>query len=311
MVDRPTHEPSPTRHYELWEAALWLELARRMYPPDQAGRPIYALLGFMLLTGCIESERKRIELTDLRFPGDREFPRGIVIVHGRKTVYRDRILPMPPQLAEILTEYLEGPNAPRGPLLFPEPGSDGTTPISDWSAALDNIARASGYPAEEIRTRGMRVTFATHRLCTLDELGHPMTAWKLRGEMGHGTEQMIEKRYGRYALHRARRPVLEYRWSEWADRHGDRLASALASLLTDGQRRTLETLGRHADGLATNAWMAATGDQPGTFVPRRDVLLNLGLVHRASAVRGTPWRLTADGASVLRIGPPRASVRAA
>jgi hypothetical protein len=51
--------------------------------------------------------------------------------------------------------------------------------------------------------------------------------------------------------------------------------------------------------------------QPGTFVPRRDVLLNLGLVHRASAVRGTPWRLTADGASVLRVGPPRASVRAA
>lgn len=98
---------------------------------------------------------------------------------------------------------------------------------------------------------------------------------------------MIEKRYGRYAQHRARRPVLEYRWSEWADRHGDHLASALASLLADGQPRTLEALGRHAVCVATNAWMAATGDQPGTFVPRRDVQLNLGLVHRASAVRGT------------------------
>jgi integrase len=303
MVDRPTHEPSPTRHYELWEAALWLELARRMYPPDQPGRPIYALLGFMLLTGCIESERKRIELTDLRFPGDPEFPRGIVNVHGRKTIYRDRIIPMHPQLAEILTEYLEGPNVPSGPLLFPEPGANGTTPIGDWSAALDNIARASGYPAEEIRTRGMRVTFATHRLCTLDELGQPMTAWKLRGEMGHGTEQMIEKRYGRYAQHRARRPVLEYRWSEWADRYGDRLTKALAGLLTDGQRRTLEALSSDADGLATNAWMAATGDQPGTFIPRRDALTQLGLVQRVGTGRGNPWRLTADGARVLGVEP--------
>jgi hypothetical protein len=305
MVDRPTHEPSPTRHYELWEAALWLELARRMYPPDQPGRPIYALLGFMLLTGCIESERKGMELADLRFPGDPEFPRGIVIVHGRKTIYRDRIMPMHPQLAEILTEYLEGPNAPPGPLLFPEPGTDGSVPIGDWSAALDNIARATGYPAEEIRTRGMRVTFATHRLCTLDELGQPMTAWKLRGEMGHGTEQMIERRYGRYAQHRARRPVLEYRWSEWADRYGDRLTKALAGLLTDGQRRTLEVLSRHADGLATNAWMDATGDQPGTFIPRRAVLGQLGLVHRVGK-RGSPRRLTADGAAVLGVEPPQA-----
>jgi len=306
VVDRPRHEPSPTRHYELWEAALWLELARRMYPPDQPGRPIYALLGFMLFTGCIESERKRIELTDLRFPGDREFPRGIVNVHGRKTVYRDRIIPMPAQLAEILTEYLEGPNAPLGPLLFPEPGANGATPIGDWSAALDNIARATGYPAEEIRTRGMRVTFATHRLCTLDELGQPMTAWKLRGELGHGTEQMIEKRYGRYAQYRARRPVLEYRWSEWADRHGDRLTKALAGLLTDGQRRTLEALSRDAEGLATNAWMAATGDRPGTFIPRRDALTQLGLVQRVGIGRGSPWRLTADGARVLGVEPPQA-----
>jgi hypothetical protein len=60
MVDRPTHEQSPTRHYELWEAALWLEMTRRLYPPDQVGRPIYALFGFMLLTGCIESERKEV-----------------------------------------------------------------------------------------------------------------------------------------------------------------------------------------------------------------------------------------------------------
>jgi len=181
MVDRPTHEPSPTRHYELWEAALWLELARHMYPPDQLGRPIYTLLGFMLLTGCSESERKGIELTDLRFPGDSEFPRGIVNIRGRKIVYRDRIIPMHPQLAEILTEYLEGPNAPPGPLLFPEPGASGKASIGDWSADLDNIGRASGYPAEEIRTRGTRVTFATHRLCTLDELGQPMTALKKWG----------------------------------------------------------------------------------------------------------------------------------
>lgn len=127
---------------------------------------------------------------------------------------------------------------------------------------------------------------------------------------GHGTEQMIERRYSRYAQHRARRLVLEYRWPEWADRHGDRLTKALAGLLTDG-RRTLETLGRHVQGLAANSWLAATGDQPGNFFPRRDALAQLGLVERVGMKRGGPWRLTADGASVLGVEPPQAFLEAA
>jgi len=129
--------------------------------------------------------------------------------------------------------------------------------------------------------------------------------------MGHGTEQMIEKRYGRYAQYRARRPVLEYRWSEWADRYGDRLTKALAGLLTDWQRRTLEALSSHAEGLATNAWMAAADDQPGTFIPRRDALTQFELVQRVGTGRGSPWRLTADGARVLGIESPKAFLGAA
>jgi len=51
--------------------------------------------------------------------------------------------------------------------------------------------------------------------------------------------------------------------------------------------------------------MDATGDRPGTFIPLRTVLGQLGLVHRVGK-RGSPWRLTADGAAVLGVQPPQA-----
>jgi hypothetical protein len=37
------------------------------------------------------------------------------------TLHRERVIPMQPQLAEILSEYLGGSNTPSGPLLFSQP----------------------------------------------------------------------------------------------------------------------------------------------------------------------------------------------
>lgn len=159
-----------------------------------------------------------------------------------KTIHRDRVIPIQPQLGEILGEYLDGPCPPPGPLLFSKRSADGTTPIGDWRKSLDRVAKVAGFRRGEVRTRRFRVAFATHRLCTLDEHGQPMTAWKLRGEMGHSSEQMFERRYGRYEKHREPRPVLEYRWEHWREQFGHRLIAGLARLLTVDERCALTTL---------------------------------------------------------------------
>lgn len=305
-IDLPTPNASSTELLEVGECALLLEAARRLFPPDEPGRPIYALLGFLLLTGCIESERAGVELGDLRLPGDPEFPGGLVMIRPNasrrrlKTVHRNRLIPMHPQLAEILSEYVAGPSAPPGPLLFSEPLSDGSVPIGDWRKSLDQIARAAGYPPGAIRTRRFRVSYATHRLCTLDEQNQPMTAWKLRGEMGHGTEQMIERRYGRYAKYRAKRPELEYRWAEWSGRYREQLAAGLAQLLTPGQSRTLTVLSSREQGLNPLEWQKVLGLNPGTFFPQRTRLLQLGLVQSECTGRGSKYFVTEDGSAVLR-----------
>jgi integrase len=304
-VDLPTPNASPTELLEMGECALLIEAARRLFPPTAGGRPIYPLLAFLLLTGCIESEREGVEVTDVRLPGDPIFPNGVVIIRPNatrdhlKTLHRERMLPLPPQLAEILTDYLHGPGAPPGPLLFPEPGSCGSVPMGDWRKTLDQIAKAAGFPRGAVRTRRFRVSFATHRLGTLDELGQPMTAWKLRGEMGHGTEQMIERRYGRYTLLRGKRPVLEYRWPEWRSHLIDQFAAGLASILSHGQRTALQILGASPGGLSLIEWQTALGSNPGTFFPQRDRLHQLELIARDSQERGSPCRLTEDGKAVL------------
>jgi len=123
--------------------------------------PYYALLAFYLLTACIESERKGVELDEVKLPGDPEFPRGIVIIRPNasrrrlKAIHRERIIPIHPQLGEVLAEYLNGPNAPRaGVRLFD---------LGDWRKAVDVIAAAAGFAPGEVRTRRFRVSYATHR----------------------------------------------------------------------------------------------------------------------------------------------------
>jgi integrase len=309
-IDLPTPDASTTELLEPGECALLLEAAHRLFPPREPGRPVFALLGFLLLTGCIESERAGVELIDVRLPGDPEFPSGLVMIRPNasrrrlKTLHRNRLVPMHPQLAEILAEYLDGPNAPPGPLLFPEPGSNGAVPIADWRKTLDRIAKAAGFPKGTVRTRRFRVSYATHRLCTVDEQGQPMTAWKLKGEMGHGTEQMIERRYGRHARYRAKRPVLEYRWEEWSSRYREQLAAGLADTITEGERRGLAVLGAAGAGLTSRAWQAALSSHPGTFFHQRKALVQLGLVGADTVGCGSRYSLTEDGAAVLRARRP-------
>jgi integrase len=306
-TDLPAVEPSSTKHLEAWEAALLLEGARRLYPPGKRGLPVYPLLAFYLLTGVLESERRGVQVEDVRFPGDAEFPLGAVVIRPNaavrseemrdrmKTEYRERILPLHAQLAVILREYLEGPNAPRGPLLFPVPSSDGTVPIGDWRKHLDRVALYCGYRAGEIRTRRLRVTYCSQRAYTEDEHGQPMTAMKLQAEMGHGSFEMMQRRYFRHTRLRAARPRLEFLWSDWAERYGHRLAVAAESRpsLNPKQAQVLSVL--PAEGLSAKDWERRSGLPVGTFYYCRDVLVERGYALRQGQGRGARF-LRADGA---------------
>lgn len=315
-TDLPAVDPSPTKHLELWEGALLLEGARKLYPPHRHGPPIYPLLAFYLLTGMIESERAGVRVVDVRFPGDVEFPKGVIIVRPNesvrtddtrdrlKTEYRERVIPLHPQLAEILAEYLSGPNAPPGPLLFAAQGSDGTVPLGDWRKHLDRVAGYCGYEAGEVRTRRLRVTYCSHRAYTLDELGHPMTAIKLQAEMGHGSFQMIERRYFRHTRFRAARPQLEYRWADWSDQYRHRLGQAAHSVREELTPKLLAVLSLlPPEGLSAKHWEVASGLPVGTFYYCRDVLVERGYVRREGARRGAPFRRVVGDDS--RIEPRR------
>lgn len=307
LVDKPTAETSPTEHLERWEAALLLEAARRLYPMTRPGLPIYPLLAWELLTGCIESETKSREMADVRLPGDIEFPEGVVMVRPNgsrerlKTEFRTRYLQLQPQLAEILKEYLSSTQAPGGRLLFPSSARD--TPIGDWRCILDEIAQAAGFRPGEVRSIRFRPTFATHRAYTCDETGQPMTALKLAGEMGHGSLKMLEERYFKAARFRRSLPHLEYRLSEWADTHRARLGAGIASVLTPDQADMVRALSSEA--LTYAEWCGRVGLPVGTFFYVRAKLVDLELVVRDREGRGSRWSLTADGRAVLASLPAR------
>jgi site-specific recombinase XerD len=307
MVDKPTADTSPTEHLEVWEAAILIEAARRLFPLSTPGLPIYPLLAWELLTGCIESEAKSREIMDLCLPGDREFPDGVVMVRtnqGRdklKTAFRTRYLALQPQLAEIMGEYLRSARAPTGRLLFP--GASPDEPIGDWRKALDEIAMVAGFEPGEVRTIRFRPTFATHRAYTCDEVGQPMSALKLRAEMGHGSMKMLEERYFKAARFRRPRPHLEYRWSDWADTYRDRLAAGIAAWLTPTLARTLSALAERP--MASKEWAVQVGMADGTFYPARARLVQMELVVREGEGRGARWSLTEDGwATVRALGIP-------
>jgi integrase len=313
-TDLPSVDPSPTKHLEVGEAALLMEGARVLFPPDQPGLPLYPLLGFYLLTGVIESERAGVRVSDVRMPGDLEFPRGAVIIRANPTVraedngnrlktdYRERVIPLHPQLAEILAEYLAGPSAPRGPLLFPAEGSDGTVPLGDWRKSLDRIAGFCGFAEGSVRTRRFRVTYCTHRAYTLDEHGQAMTPMKLQAEMGHGSLEMIDRRYFRHTRLRASRSHLEFRWSEWAAQYAHRLGAdperrspweptpklkAVLALLPPG-------------GLTAKEWEHASGLPAGTFYYCRDRLVASGAVWKDGTRRFARFRRVEGEAGKLQ-----------
>jgi integrase len=175
-------------------------------------------LATLALTGGRPDEVLSLEVQDVDFTRE--------LVHFRpngwqrqgdrlKTAGSERTVRLWPQLAEILRDYLNARTArevledgPRSPLLFPSPATG--KKLRDARRLVDAVAKGAGWGAGSIRPRMFRHSYASARLQTLDR-GEPVSLWTVAKELGHGSEEMLKKHYGRLGTVRHRAEVVEFR----------------------------------------------------------------------------------------------------
>jgi len=114
------------------------------------------------------------------------------------------MLPVPPQLREILSAYLF---AASDALLFPS--STGGM-VRDWRKVLNRVAVRAGFTRRQVRTRAFRPGCASARLQCTDN-GRPMSLYTVSRELGHGSETMLRKRYAHLGQIRYRGEHVEFR----------------------------------------------------------------------------------------------------
>ncbi len=210
LMDKPSGRAAEAKFLEVHEAALLLESARTYKAKrESAALPfIYPLLATYILTGGRESEVLGLEV------GDVNFERATVTFRPNewrrlKTKGSARTVPLWPQLAQILKDYLKG-SARVGGLLFPSPRLKGVGMVSDFRKALDAVGERAGWKEGEIRSKMFRHTYCAARLQTLDH-GAPVTTFTVAKELGHGSVAMVEKVYGHVGKRAHRAEVIEYR----------------------------------------------------------------------------------------------------
>ena len=218
MLDKPTAARKEARWLEVDQASLFLEAARTYRPKrgDLALPFLYELVAAFLLTGGRESEVYGLEVDDL------SFDRSTVTFRPNewrrlKTLTSHRVLPMWPQLREILQPYVFGGDAPPRRLLFPATRVGKEQPVTDLRKALDLVGERVGWKPGEIRTRIFRHTYCATRLQTT-EGGAPVSPWTVGREMGHGGTELVNRVYGHLGTMRHRSEVVEYRVEQHQDR---------------------------------------------------------------------------------------------
>lgn len=244
LMEKPTADREEAHWLEITEATLLLEAARTYRPKreDIAQPAIYPLLATFLLTGGRETEVYGLDLEDVSF--DRK------IIHIRpnrwrrlKTKTSRRIVPLWPQLEEILREYVFGGGAPRTGLLFPSTrrskkgkeedarkGKETVRMITDIRKTLDALAARIGYQGREIRTKAFRHTYCATRLQTI-ERGYPVSPWTVAKEMGHGGRELVDRIYGHIGEIRHRSETVEYRVEQHMEAIGEMVADLRAGAL--------------------------------------------------------------------------------
>ncbi len=226
MMDKPIGRAKEAKWLEIHEATLLLEAARRQKPPKDRENAIpfmYALVGTFLLTGGRTMEVLGLQVSDVSF--DRRSVTFRPNQYRRiKTNAGRRVVPLWPQLGEILQQHVFGGEGPRSEgLLFPSPRTGGL--ITDARKALDAIAGRASWEAGEIRTKMFRHTYCAARLQTLDR-GAPVSPYTVAKEMGHGGDSLVKRIYGHLGEFRHRSEVVEYR----VENHGEALGERLTAL---------------------------------------------------------------------------------
>ena len=231
MLEKPAGKPQEARWLEVPDAALLLEAARTYKADEKAhgslSTPtpfVYPLLATFLLTGARETEVYGLELDDV------SFERKTITFRPNewrrlKTPGSHRVVPLHPQLEEILREYLRGPNRPTGDLLFPSFASGREAALTDTRKLLDHVAERAGWKAGEIRTKMFRHTYCAARLQTLDG-GAPVPQYTVSRELGHTSMGMVQRVYSHLGAVRHRSEVVEYR----VEQHKKVLAKRLEAL---------------------------------------------------------------------------------
>lgn len=224
LIDKPTGGEGEAAWLEVHDAALLLETARIYTPQSRDPIPfMHPLLATFLLTGGRKREVLGLEVADV------SFDRRIVAFRpndwrGLKTKNARRVVPLFPQLEEILRPYVfdRDEPLPEG-LMFPSPRTGGI--IRDIRKALDTIAGRAGWRRGDIRTKMFRHTYCAARLQTLDH-GAPISPFTVCRELGHGGTSLVERVYGHLGSVRHRSEVVEYR----VENHRDQLRERLGAL---------------------------------------------------------------------------------
>ena len=230
-IVKPLESPPSDEWFEPWQTAALLESART-YTPIPPARPIprcgYALIAFVALTGCRMREAFGIEIDDV------DFSRRVIRIHPNtwrrlKTPRSTRVVPLWPQLAESLSEYLGRYGSRLNRLLFPSErllASGKEDMITDSRKMLDAVGRRVGFQSGEVRWNKLRHGYATARLQTLDR-GAPVSTFTVARELGHTGVHLVERIYGHLGEVRHCSEVVEFR----VEQHLDRLLPLLTNLL--------------------------------------------------------------------------------
>ena len=109
-----------------------------------------------------------------------------------------------------------------GTLLFPSFASGHEGMLKENRKLRDRVASRVGWKHGEIRTRLFRHTYCAARLQTLDH-GAPVSVYTMSRELGHGSEDMVQRVYSHLGTVRHRSAMVEYRVEQHVDQLGDRL----------------------------------------------------------------------------------------
>lgn len=227
------------RFFEVPEAALILEAARvvERRAHGNATPGLHAIIAAFLLTGGRKSEVLGLDVEDVSFDKGKVYFRPNAH-RGLKTKTSHRIVPLWPQLRDILQRHMFAGDAPRtSGLLFPS-RSGGL--VGDLRKTLDEVGEAVGLDEGDVRTKAFRHTYCAARLQTVQRIVRPgadpaedenpyewvpVTKYTVQREMGHGGASLVDRVYGHVGESPHRSEVVEYQVENHRKELGERLVA--------------------------------------------------------------------------------------